>query len=921
MGKDNAEHAATRIQTLRVEIRHHDRLYYTEAQPVISDQQYDRLMDELRALEAEHPELITPDSPTQRVGERPLEGFEHVRHAVPMLSIDNTYSADELGEFDGRVRRGLSHAKYDYVVDPKIDGVAVSLRYEAGLFVRGATRGDGQTGDDITQNLRTLRSIPLRLDGEDWPDVLEVRGEVFWPRTDFDEFNRKLEADGKEPFKNPRNATAGTLKQLDASIVAQRELMFQAHGFGAIDPLPPDVTLHEELSALVRAWGVPTSPYARRCKNVDEVLAFIEEWATRRHDIDYETDGLVAKINQLALRETLGTTSKAPRWCIAFKYAAEQKETRLLSVDFQVGKLGTITPVANLEPVELAGTTVKRATLHNFDQVKRLDLHVGDTVIVEKAGEIIPRVVRVAVRQHKTIPIEPPSHCPSCGERLTREPVKPGIRAFWCTNHPCELYLVRRQRKNLPKQCRMKPKSGEFRGRGCDHPVEEVHAMVNVICPNPACPAQLIERLRVFCGRNQMDIEGLGQELIEKLTAAGLVQSYGDLYRLHRRRDELVRVEFAASDTERKATELGDLRADRLLEAIEASRKRPLSRLLTGLNIPLVGSATGELLADVFGDVDALISSNPTQLRAKLASAQPREPKTPDKTDKEIARKIHDFFQSDQGREQLARLPTTLSLNAQLDRLNVPDFRPKLKGGRRGKRGRIPKPRATLLAQHFDSIDAIASVTQEELEQAITVRPQEKFAAVLWRFFRSEKGAEAVQSARGDETLEEELAGLGIPWVSDSKRTLENYAPRLEECFGSLSALAKATEVEIANVLREETRIAESVYQFFHERGGDNLLQDLKAVGVNMTQPRRRLARRSAALEGKTVVITGTLEKYSRKGIEDLITRLGGKASSSVSKKTDYVVAGENAGSKLAKAQQLGVAVLDEGEFEHLIRA
>ena len=306
MSADSAKPAADRIEALRAEIRQHDRLYYTEAKPVISDQQYDRLMDELRGLEAERPELITPDSPTQRVGERPLEGFEHVRHAVPMLSIDNTYSAEELREFDGRVRRGLGQAEYDYVVDPKIDGVAVSLRYEAGRLVLGATRGDGQTGDDITQNLRTIRSVPLRLDGEDWPAVLEVRGEIFWPRADFDEFNRKLAADGKEPFKNPRNATAGTLKQLDSSIVAQRGLMFQAHGFGAIDPTPPNVTLHEQLSARVQTWGVPTSPYARRCADIDEVVAFVEEWDARRREIDYETDGLVAKVKHLVIESTHG---------------------------------------------------------------------------------------------------------------------------------------------------------------------------------------------------------------------------------------------------------------------------------------------------------------------------------------------------------------------------------------------------------------------------------------------------------------------------------------------------------------------------------------------------------------------------------------------------------------------------------------
>jgi DNA ligase (NAD+) len=675
MGKDDTSKAAVRIQTLRVEIRHHDRLYYTEARPVISDQQYDRLMDELRALEAQYPDLITRDSPTQRVGERPLEGFEHVRHPVPMLSIDNTYSAEELREFDGRVRRGLGHSRYDYVVDPKIDGVAVALRYEAGLFVRGATRGDGQTGDDITQNLRTIRSIPLRLDGEDWPGVLEVRGEVFWPRSDFDEFNRRLETEGKEPFKNPRNATAGTLKQLDSGIVAQRGLTFQAHGFGVIDPLPAGVSTHEELFARLRAWGVPTSPHARRCRNVDEVLTFIEEWAARRHDIDYETDGLVAKVNQLALRETLGATSKAPRWCIAYKYAAEQKESRLLSVVFQVGKLGTITPVANLEPVELAGTTVKRATLHNFDQVRRLDLHAGDTVIVEKAGEIIPQVVSVVgdKRPAHAGPIKPPRKCPECAGDVTQD-----------------------------------------------------EGGVYLRCINPACPAQFVERLKFFCGRNQMDIEGAGTKLVESLCDNRLVGSYADLYRLHERRDELVQLE-----------RMGEKSADNLLQGIEASKRQPLARVLAALNVRHVGANTAELLAEHFGDMEAL--------------------------------------------------------------------------------------------------------------------------------------------AQTDEESLQEIDGIG-------------------------------------------PEVAASVRAWFQSQAGRQTIADLKAVGVNMTQPRRRAARRPTALAGKTVVVTGTLEKYSRKAIEDLIKRLGGKPTGSVSTKTDYVVAGAEPGSKLTKARQLGVPVLSEAEFEQLTK-
>ncbi len=728
MSKGEADKAASRIAALRAEIRRHDKLYYTEAKPVISDRQYDRLLDELRALEARHPELVTPDSPTQRVGERPLEGFEHVRHEVPMLSIDNTYSPDELRDFDGRVRRGLGHGKYDYVVDPKIDGVAVTLRYEAGRLVQGATRGDGQTGDDITQNLRTIRSVPLRLDGEHWPDVLEVRGEVFWPRHDFDQTNRRREAAGEEPFKNPRNATAGTLKQLDSHVTAQRGLAFQAHGFGVIEPMPSGVALHEELFARLRSWGVPTSPYARCCADIEEVVSFVEEWDTQRQEVDYGTDGLVAKLNQLALRETLGATSKAPRWCIAYKYAAEQAESRLLSVDFQVGKLGTITPVANLEPVELAGTTVKRATLHNAWHIERLRLREGDTVIVEKAGEIIPQVIGVLMerRMGKPRAITMPESCPACGRPVEYDRPRKGEFVFRCENGACDDFhraVVRKTRRTTCVRC------GE--------PVVAKETLPTLRCRNPSCPAQLVERLCFFCGRDQMDIEGLGAELVEKLVLGGLVKGYADFYQLRGQRGKLVKLEFAPADEKRKVTEFGELRTDRLLEAIEKSKSQPLARALGALNIRLVGANTAELLAEHFGNIDAL--------------------------------------------------------------------------------------------------------------------------------------------AQADEESLREVEGIGF-------------------------------------------EVAASLRAWFDSDAGRGTIAELKSVGVNMTQPRRRAARQSASLAGKSVVVTGTLERYSRKEIEDLIKRLGGKTSSSVSKKTDYVVAGESAGSKLAKAQQLGVPVLSEREFEELVK-
>ncbi len=749
---------ARRIETLREEIRRHDRLYFVENAPEISDQQYDALLHELREVEGRHPRLITPDSPSQRVGERPLEGFAHVRHAVPMLSIDNTYSPEEIREFDRRVAKGLGDEPYEYVVDPKIDGVAVTLRYEGGVFVQGATRGDGTTGDDITQNLRTVRAIPLKLAGTDWPSVLEVRGEVYWPRSDFDAFNRRREERGEPLFANPRNATAGTLKQLDARLVGPRGLAFLCHGFGLVDPRPADVDTHSALEARIRSWGIPTSPHTRRCRTIDDVIAFIEEWETRRHQLDYETDGLVAKVDRLDQRRRLGATSKAPRWCIAYKFAAQQARSRLLSVDFQVGKLGTITPVANLEPVELAGTTVKRATLHNFDQVRRLDLHLGDTVIVEKAGEIIPQVVAADAdrRPAGAKVIKPPSACPVCAGDVVQD-----------------------------------------------------EGGVYLRCINPACPAQVIERLRFFCARGQMDIEGAGIKLIEMLVEHEFVHTYADLYSLHERREELVELE-----------RLGEKSVDNLLAGIAASKQRPLARVLAALNIRHVGTNTAELLAEGFGDMDALLKASEKEIRATLAQKE-------DKTADGVSEKIYSFLRTVTNKKALSGLPDGLSFEEGINYLNVPGLAGEKTGARR---------------------------------------------------------------------------------VQQLKRT-----------FGSITSLARASRDDIRDALQEKA-IAASVFDYFHRRGGDMIVDSLKAVGVNMTQPRNRPRAARGALAGKTLVVTGTLAKYARDEIEALIKEHGGKATKSVSKKTDYVVAGESPGSKAEQARQLGVPVLSEAEFEQLLR-
>ena len=658
---------AQRIEQLRDELRRHDRLYYVEAAPEVSDREYDRLMAELRELEARHPDLASEDSPTQRVGGEPIESFPSVEHAVPMLSIDNTYDAQQVREFDARVRKALGGTPFHYLVDPKIDGVAMSLRYEKGSLAMAATRGDGRRGDDVTNNVRRIRSAPLRLTGQGIPDVVEVRGEVYWPRSAFSLVNaRRVEA-GEEPFANPRNGAAGTLKSLDPRVVATRGLAFVAHGLGEFSPRPAQARASDLMKTLA-GWGIPANPHARVCEGVEAVLAFIREWLDLRGDADCETDGMVVKVDELALREELGATSKYPRWCIAYKYEAEQARTLLQSVDFQVGRLGTITPVAHFDPVALGGTTVSSASLHNFDQVARLDVRVGDTVVVEKAGEIIPQVVQVVYEKRPagTAAMAAPTNCPACGGAAARD-----------------------------------------------------EGGVYLRCANPECPAQLRERLRFFAGRDRMDIENLGPAVIDQLVDKGLVTHFADLYSLTG--EALVPLE-----------RMGEKSAANLLAGIEASKARGLARVLGALGIRHVG-----------------------------------------------------------------------------DRV------------------------AVVLAGRFATNDDLA--------------------------------------AAGVETL---------------------------------------TEVEEIGPV-----IAQSVAEFFASPAGRETVERLKAAGVDMTARKRPGSGAAGTLAGKTVVVTGTLEGFSRAQAEEAVKAAGGRVASSVSKKTDFVVVGAEAGSKADKARELGVEMIDEGEF------
>lgn len=537
------------IVRLRQEIRRHDVLYYVHNAPEITDRQYDKLFAELKRLETEHPELVTADSPTQRVSEQPIEGFQTVAHAVPMLSIDNTYNEAELREFDKRVSKGLEGGAYDYTVELKIDGLAISLRYEAGRLVQAATRGDGRRGDDVTANIRTIRAIPLTLEGKGIPDILEVRGEVYMPKNAFAELNAaKVEA-GEPEFANPRNAAAGSLKLLDARITAQRKLSFFAYALGQVST--PLARTHFDALEKLRTFGLPVNPNTKKADTIDEVLNICRSWETKKDKLDYQIDGLVIKVNRYDQQDILGFTGRAPRWCIAYKFAAEQAETVVESIDVQVGKSGILTPVANLKPVKLAGTTVKRASLHNFDMMAKLDVRCGDTVVIEKAGEIIPQVVDVKIKQRNLFdskPFELPTSCPACGGHVKKD--ENGV------------YLR---------------------------------------CVNPHCTAQLKERLEYFAGKGQMDIDTLGPALIEQLISAGLVKNYTDLYKL--RFDQLVQLE-----------RMGDKSAANVMDSIEKSKTQPLWRLIAALGIRNVGGQTAQILADEFGSLDALMNSSVERL-------------------------------------------------------------------------------------------------------------------------------------------------------------------------------------------------------------------------------------------------------------------------------------------------------------------
>ena len=655
------------IGTLRSEIERHNRLYYTDAQPEITDREYDQLLKQLEELENAHPEFKSPTSPTQRVGGTPLEQFENVRHAVPMMSLSNTYSKEELTEFSARIKKLIPGETFSYILEPKIDGVAISLRYEEGQLVQALTRGDGTTGDDVTANIRTIKSIPLQLNTPTPPALLEVRGEIYMDTKGFARLNGERQKAGLEPFANPRNACAGSLKLLDSREVAKRPLDAIFYATGAVGGIA--FKTHEQMLHSFHNYGLRITPRYWKSESIADLLTRLDELENMRQEFPFEMDGGVIKVNNRSLYETLGFTAKSPRWAVAYKYEPEQAESTLKAISIQVGRTGVLTPVAELEPVQLAGTTVRRATLHNEDEIRRKDIRIGDRIIVEKAGEIIPAVVRVVTEKRAGNEQEftMPTACPVCG--------------------------------------------GE---------VEKREGEIALRCSNLQCPAQVKSWLTHFASRSAMDIDGLGQSLVEQLVDSGLIKNPAELYTL--KKSDLLRLE-----------RMGEKSAEKLIKGIEKSKECPFERILFALGIRHIGKGASIILANEFKNIETLITANIEQLES-----------------------IRDIG--------------PIVAQSLIDRLSAP------------------------------------------------------------------------------ETLA--------------------------------------------------------------------IIHELREAGVNFQQEETS---GSNELEGKTFVLTGTMETMKRDEAGERIRARGGKVSSSISKNTSYLVAGTSAGSKLSKAEKLGVTILNEPEFIALL--
>jgi DNA ligase (NAD+) len=657
-----------KIESLREKIRHHDYMYYVLSQPEISDKEYDVLMRQLKALEDKYPQYKTGDSPTVRVSGGILEGFKTVKHKQKMFSLDNTYSFEELKDWDARVQKGLvGDAKVQYVAELKIDGVSANLTYEKGKLCIGATRGDGETGEDVTQNIKTIRAIPLVLRSRNIPDFIEIRGEVYMERRDFEILNREREKENEVLFANPRNATSGSLKLLDTGLVAKRRLNFFAHSLGEYKGA--DISTQWEFLGILKEWGLRTNSHSKLCNSLDEVIGYCNSWQEKREKLGYDIDGTVIKINNIAQQKRLGFTLKSPRWAVAYKFPARQATTQVLKINLQVGRTGVITPVAELKPVECGGVIIRHATLHNFDEIKRLNVKEGDSVLIERAGEVIPKVVKVVKSKGKK-PFQVPKKCPVC--------------------------------------------LGEV--------IKEKEEDVAYRCINPSCPAQLERGLFHFASRQAMDIEGMGEAVVEQLVKKGLVKNFADIYFL--KKEGLLKLELVK-----------DKKAQNLLDAIEKSKHQSLSRFIYALGIRHVGEKAAYVLAQRFKTLDNIINAD---------------------------------------------------------------------------------------IQDFDVIYEVGSV------------------------------------------------------------------------------------------------MAESIAEFFKQPSIHQLIKKLKEAGLNLEE--KVTVIKKSALRGKTVVFTGELKNFTRSQAESLVRQFGGNTSSGVSKSTDFVVAGENSGSKYDKARKLGIKVINEDEFKEMMK-
>jgi DNA ligase (NAD+) len=770
------------LQSLRDQINHHNYCYYVLDAPEIPDAEYDRLYRELQALEQDNPALVTPDSPTQRVGGAALDAFSQVQHEMPMLSLDNAFNDDDMIAFNRRVLERLGEESglvIEYACEPKLDGIAVSLLYEDGVLVRGATRGDGVTGEDITLNVRTIQTIPLRLTGSDYPRRLEVRGEIFMPRAGFDALNARMRAEGGKAFVNPRNAAAGSLRQLDPRITAQRPLEMFSYSVGIVEGglLPGK---HADVLRKLKEWGLRLNPLLEVVEGVEGCLDYYQRTLSARDQLPFEIDGVVFKVNDRAQQQALGFISRAPRWAVAHKFPAQEEITVVRDVEFQVGRTGAVTPVARLEPVFVGGVTVSNATLHNMDEIARLGLHVGDSVIVRRAGDVIPQIVKVVAerRPSSASPVEIPGQCPVCGSDVER------------------VQIVRRT------------KSAEVRSEGA------AYRCVGRLF----CEAQLQQAIIHFASRKAMEIDGLGDKIVEQLVSAGLVRSPADLYRLQP--EQLLTLEGFAQ-----------ISANKLCQAIAQSRTVALSRFIYALGIPDVGEETARVLATRLGSL------------ARIRSV----------------------------------LPVTLTW--------LPDIGAEVAGEIR----------------HFFADTHNAQVLDDLLAQGIDLLEEGDVAPAL----------------RGLVTLEAMIERMGISGVAKvgAQRLAAHFGSAeafLAADFSALNAIPKLSAKAINGVL-DVLGDPHWVTQF------RELEQQLLAYGMHWSCEQVSDAQ-PQPLTGKTYVLTGTLETMGRSEAKAYLLQLGAKVSGSVSAKTDCVVAGPGAGSKLAKAQALNLPVLDEAGFTELLK-